>query len=107
MSDQKFTRREATQRFFLASAAILAPSWLTACGKKELSCKEAPGLTPEETTMRNVTLAYVDASPDPAKKCSSCQLYKPAGPEACGGCNILKGPINPNGTCKSFAPKAT
>jgi hypothetical protein len=101
------SRREAGRRFFLTSATLLAPAWLLACGKKELACVETTGLTADEIAVRTTTLAYVDKSPDPNKTCVKCQLYKPAAEGSCGACTVLKGPINPAGSCKSFAPKVT
>jgi hypothetical protein len=110
MSDARISRREAAKRFFLASAAIAAPGWLaTACSKEggALTCTDAKGLTADETKMRTETLAYVEKSTDPAKTCKACALYKAAAEGQCGSCQLVKGPINPAGTCKSFAPKPT
>ncbi|MFO0667247.1 MAG: high-potential iron-sulfur protein [Polyangiaceae bacterium] len=53
------------------------------------------------------TLDYSDASADPAKTCANCQLYKPAAPDQCGSCTLLKGTIHPKGFCKSWAAKTT
>jgi High potential iron-sulfur protein len=107
MSSSTISRREAGKRLFLASATLLVPTWLaTACSKKELACTDVSRLTPDESAMRT-TLAYLDAATDPSKKCSACQLFKPGQDGQCGACTVLKGPINPNGGCKSFAPKVT
>lgn len=95
-------RREALIGF---AAALIAPASLLACGKKALVCTDTAGLSADESTART-TLGYVDQSTDPAKPCSGCQLYKAAGEGQCGGCGILKGPINPAGTCKSWVKKA-
>jgi hypothetical protein len=105
MGENRISRREAARQFFLMSAAIAAPTWLaTACGKKEFVCTDTAGLTPVEVTTRTQTLAYADKSAEPAKTCAKCQLFKPAG-DGCGTCTVIKGPINPGGSCKSFAPK--
>jgi hypothetical protein len=54
------------------------------------------------------TLQYVEESPDPEKLCSNCQLYvAPEEGAACGGCQIIKGPIAPGGYCTSWAQKVT
>lgn len=104
--NDRMNRRDAAKRFFLASAALAAPGWvLTACGGGELTCTDTKGLSPEDVQMRS-TLAYSDKATDAAKTCEKCQLYKPGAEKQCGGCNVLKGPIHPQGTCKSFAPKA-
>lgn len=83
-----------------------------ACKKDEapkaLTCTDTSALAPADVEMRTVTLAYVDATPTPDKRCDNCQQYKaPPAPGACGGCTILKGPINPAGYCKSWVQKAT
>lgn len=47
-------------------------------------------------------------SPYPDKICANCQLYVPAeSPDQCGGCQLIKGPIHPNGYCTSWVQKAT
>lgn len=86
-------------------ATLLAPSALLAGCKKTLVCTDTTGLSADEIAARTA-LAYVDVSPDPAKPCSTCALYKPAGEGQCGGCQIIKGPIAPAGTCKSWVKKA-
>lgn len=108
MGDTRMSRREAARQFFLMSAAIAVPGWLaTACGKKEqeLSCTDTTGLSADDVATRT-TNAYVDKATDATKTCAKCQLFKP-GPEGkCAGCQLVKGPINPNGYCKSFVAKA-
>lgn len=44
--------------------------------------------------------------PKDGKDCLKCALFKP-GPDAKspGGCQIIPGPISPNGWCVAFAPK--
>jgi hypothetical protein len=64
------------------------------------------GLSPEDVRMRNETAAYVETAPDPTKKCNACAQWVPASsPTACGGCKVVKGPINPEGWCKLFVVK--
>ncbi|MFO0675307.1 MAG: high-potential iron-sulfur protein [Polyangiaceae bacterium] len=86
-------------------AAALLPA-LAACTKKkeELRCDDTIGMNPDDANARKL-LVYVDKSPEPAKSCANCALYKPGAPDACGGCAALKGPINPAGYCKSWAAK--
>lgn len=68
---------------------------------------DTTGLTEQEVAMRG-SLQYVDETPDPAKNCLNCSLYLAAEEgAACGGCNLLKGPIAPNGYCISWAPVQT
>jgi hypothetical protein len=103
--DHKLTRREVLQRS--ASLGVLASLGATACGKEQraLSCTDTSALSPIDAQVR-ATLAYVDLSTEPGKTCSACQQYIPApSPDVCGTCKVVKGPINPNGNCKSFVAK--
>jgi len=103
-----------SRRSFLGKslAIIAAGGALAACGKKEssgpkaLACTDTAGLADSDVQMRT-TLGYVDATTQPGKECVGCQLYKAAPAEGqCGGCNVLKGPINPKGYCNSWTAKA-
>jgi hypothetical protein len=102
MNQDKLSRRQAMRSLVVLAAG----SALVACKKesKELSCADAPGLSPEDKSTRT-TLEYVDKTPTADKTCDGCQLFKPAGPDACGGCTVVKGPINPKGYCKSWVKK--
>jgi hypothetical protein len=104
MKKDVHSRREFLRSSALFGGAALLPAWLLACGKKELACTDTAGLSEPDVAMRN-TLAYVDRSSDPTKVCSGCALYKPGPADGCGGCQVLKGPIHPQGGCKSFAAK--
>lgn len=105
---ERFARREALRRLVVLSAAAATPAWLVGCSKKneKPSCNDVTGLAPDDVTMRNVTAAYVDQTPDPTKHCSNCVQWVPGpSPTACGGCKVVKGPINPDGWCKLYVPK--
>ena len=68
------------------------------------SCQDLSRLSEDETKVRTA-LAYVDETPYPAKRCDNCQFWlMPAEDAACGGCTILKGPIEAKGYCSSWAP---
>lgn len=70
-----------------------------------VDCSDVSGLTDAEKQMRT-QLQYVDETPDAAKRCDGCALYTaPEGDAACGGCQIVKGPIAPGGWCVSWAAK--
>lgn len=69
--------------------------------KKPFACTDVSKLPPDEVQNR-ITLGYTDVAPDARKTCSNCQQFVPAN-EGCGACKILKGPIHPNGWCKSHA----
>lgn len=97
------TRRNAMGLMVIGGLGGLGAS-LSAC-KKELACTDTAGLTPGDAQMRT-NQEYSDRSRVPGKQCDNCQLYKAAGPEQCGSCNVLKGPINPKGYCKLWVVKA-
>ncbi len=82
---------------------VLAPLGATVagCGKKDLVCTDTAGLTAAEAQMRT-TLQYTDRAADPARTCSRCSLYQPAGADSCGRCTLVKGPIHPQGSCTGF-----
>jgi len=102
-------RRDAVRHLLLVPAAITLPAWLlSGCkgGNPPLACNDTSTLPPDDLKARVVTFAYVEAAPDPTQRCSGCELFKPAAENQCGGCSVVKGPINPNGWCKSFKAKA-
>lgn len=73
---------------------------------KGVDCTDITGLSDADKGTRT-GLQYVEKGPDPAKHCDKCALYtEPTGGSGCGGCTVVKGPINPLGTCTAFAPKA-
>ncbi|MFC2085603.1 high-potential iron-sulfur protein [Bacteroidota bacterium] len=123
------SKKEVTRRSFLAQASALglvafgSSAVLTACGGGESQpadqvpapapepmasgCNDLSGLSDAEVQMRS-TLAYVDESSIPDKNCNGCQLFVPAeGGAACGGCQIIKGPIAAGGYCTSWAAKVS
>jgi len=128
MSREEITRRSFLTRISVAGGLVVGSSTLvSACGggDKAPATEEAPvaaepateaategctdvsGLTESEVQMRT-SLQYVDASTTEGKTCSNCALYVVAEEgAACGGCNLIKGPINPDGYCMSWAPKTT
>lgn len=86
---------------FAAGGAVL----LQACGDSSLDCSDISGLTAEEAATRT-NLEYVQQSPHGEEKnCINCRFY--TGNESqCGSCTLVKGPINPQGYCKSWVVKA-
>ena len=89
-----------------ATLGILVVAGTLSCGKKKvaLSCIDTSALSPADLQVRT-TLAYTDLSIEPGKLCSLCQQFIPGAPNACGTCKVVKGPINPRGSCKSFLAK--
>ena len=115
MSEKKQTRRNFLSHF-AALSGIAAGSGLlwsacqtgvpeTPAGAAATGCNDVSGLTDAERQMRT-QLQYAETTPDPAKDCTNCQLWiaQEAG-AACGGCQLLKGPIAPKGYCISWAAR--
>ena len=95
-----------SRRQFLRTLAVGAVGTIgaTACDKSPfvtLSCTDTSALTPSELQIRN-SLAYSDTSAQPEKACEKCLHFLPGPANACGTCRMVRGPIHPKGTCKSF-----
>ncbi len=98
------TRRDFLKTIALGSAVA---SIVAACHStpKELSCADTSALSDSDKMMRT-TLKYEDKSTDASKQCSACNFFqKPATEGTCGGCTLIKGPINPGGKCSSWIAK--
>jgi hypothetical protein len=103
--DDKLSRRAVLQRS--AALGALAVFGSGACSRQPapLVCTDTSGLSSADLSVRTV-LAYVDNSFEPGKTCSNCQQFIPnTVSRTCGTCKVVKGPINPNGNCKSFLAK--
>jgi hypothetical protein len=116
MNDEHSTRNEleesngpelSRRRLIVLGAAGLSALALGGCKKgAPSSCSDVSGLTPDEQNVRTM-LAYTDRSPEAGNTCAVCQHYvAPASVDQCGSCKILKGPVHPDGYCKSFVKKA-
>ncbi len=119
------TRKEFLHVAFLGLAAGAGATLLASCGGKEEpaqttaqetttkpasadACADVSGLTQPELTMRNETLKYVAHSTEEGKRCDNCKFWAPPeGGEICGGCTLIKGPINPKGYCSSWFTRET
>lgn len=122
----RISRKEFLQKVALLGVGTVgATHLLTSCGGGESEQQAAPkppqtsapaasgsdpcgdlsGLTEQEKAMRG-TFQYVAQSPDPEKLCTNCALWlAPEGDATCGGCQIIKGPINPKGYCIQWVAK--
>lgn len=110
----QISRKDFLVKGLVTGVAVAgAGAILSACKKEEkkaepaaVSCNDTTGLTPEDIQQRT-NLQYVDQTPDPTKRCDGCALYvAPAAGAACGGCNLVKGPIAPAGYCTSWVAKS-
>lgn len=100
------SRREMLRRSLaIVGAAVSAGMALTACGDKELTCTDVSSLTDAEKQLR-ASLGYVDRTTVPAKRCGNCNFFTAGQANACGTCKVLKGPVHPQGNCRSWALKA-
>jgi len=70
-------------------------------------CGDVSALSEPELEIRK-NFEYAPRSEVEGQKCSNCQFWiAPTGATPCGTCTIVKGPINPNGHCISWAEKTT
>lgn len=94
-----------SRRAFVATLSTFSGVAVLGCKKKqpEFTCTDVSALTDVDRTARTA-LVYADRSPSPDKECVRCVQYLEAD-EGCGTCKIMRGPIHPRGTCKSFAAK--
>lgn len=112
--NQNTSRRKFIQTLTaLGTAGVITPV-LSACGggnggesggttagesQAGFSCTDTSGLTDAQIQQRENT-NYVDRSPNPDQVCSNCQLYtEPEAGAQCGGCQVVPGPIHPEGYC--------
>jgi hypothetical protein len=92
------------RRSLLVHGALLGLLPLAACKKGPVTCPPAT-LDPGDAQQR-AALKYVDAAPSAEKACQHCQQYVMDANGGCGSCKLLKGAINPDGTCMVFAAKS-
>ena len=88
----------------IVGAVTVVPAVLAGCGGDELSCTDTSGLSAAEKQTRTAN-RYVDKSTDPNKNCANCALFVSEGTDQCGTCQVVKGPIHPQGNCALWVPK--
>jgi hypothetical protein len=100
------SRRGLLGRAATAALAVAGVGAAVAgCKKAPLVCDGLPGIAPADVQLR-ATLDYKDLSPALDRQCVDCTLYvAPTKEDACGGCKVVRGPINPKGTCRVFLRK--
>lgn len=113
--NQNTSRRTFLQKLTaLGTAGVLTPVVLSACGggdgdgaqsgdasagNGDFSCMDTTGLSDAEIQQREAT-NYVDETPIEDQYCANCQLYvEPEAGAQCGGCQVVPGPIHPDGYC--------
>ncbi len=105
--NERLSRRTFGKIVAGAGAAAAGAALLVACGKSQpaaapFTCTDTTGLD-EAGIGTRIDNEYVDHTPIPAKHCTNCVLFVPA--TACGTCQVVKGPIHPEGYCKLWAAK--
>ena len=96
--NEKLGRREVLKRSLLVLAA--APV-LGACGSSGPDCSSTAGLDQAAVTNRT-TQQYVEHSVRASSHCSACRFFTAGAAGACGTCQLIAGPINPDGYCNLF-----
>ena len=89
----------------LGTAIIGGGLFLQSCSKSKTDedpCADLSKLTAEEKQTRT-DFQYIAKTKFPDKLCSNCELWlAPGEGKTCGGCDIMQGPINPNGYCTAW-----
>jgi hypothetical protein len=117
--NERITRKEFLLRCALTGAAVLGGgSVLAGCGGGDNGdsgqqaaskstaaadpCGDTTGLTETDLQMRT-NLKYVAVSTEEGKNCANCKFYvADQFGEQCGGCELFKGPVHPEGYCSSW-----
>lgn len=87
-------------------AAASKPAAAAEPAKAGGACADPAKLDQQSKTMRS-TLQYVEKSVKEGQNCSGCLQWIPgAKADACGGCKLFSGGVNPKGYCLSWAKKA-
>jgi len=114
MNESKMGRRDATRRALTVLGAVfVAPSALAACGGDEeegggggeLTCTDTTGLEQSAITTRE-SQNYTDHSTHADQNCANCRFYTAGGDGECGSCQVVQGPIHPDGHCTLWAAQA-
>jgi len=109
-NDSKISRREMLKRSLTVVGVAAGSSFVLAGCKGEeeapeaLSCTDLTGVDPAAVQTRTA-MGYQDNGPDATRHCTGCQFFTAGAAGQCGSCSLFAGPINPNGSCNSFAPK--
>lgn len=78
---------------------------LAGCQRRSAApvCGAPDQLNDEQMSLRT-SLRYTESAPGP-ETCSACAFFKAQENGACGNCELLKGPVNPQGHCVSWSRK--
>lgn len=112
---KKLSRKNFLKNIFFSGTLLLGGSTLlAACGGGDNKpenvnvndpCNDVNNLSDAELATRK-QFNYTGQTPDKDKFCSNCLHWRPpSGNSACGTCELVKGPINPNGYCDQWMEK--
>ncbi len=109
MQHSTSSRREFLTRLGIGAVVVGAGAAMAACGKKEGgdggACSDVSGLAEADKATR-LNNKYLEKSATAGKQCSGCALFQaPAAGAKCATCQVVKGPISPEGYCNLFAAK--
>lgn len=106
--NKKITRLGFIKNSICLFLSVTGLSLFDSCSQKKEEqayddpCNDLSNLNEADKATRK-TFDYVGNSPDPAKVCINCTHFRPAEDgTACGTCELVKGPINPNGYCTQW-----
>ncbi len=99
------TRRQLLRGVITLPVLAVIPSALGACGGGGPRCTDESSLSTADRDARRGA-RYEDRATDATRACSGCSFFTSAGAEACGSCSVVRGPINPGGTCTLFAARS-
>lgn len=87
------------------TAPEAAPAPEAAAPASTADCSDLSGVSEADLKQRE-SLGYVAKSVEADKNCTNCRFYQP-GTQAngCGGCTLFKGPVTPEGYCKTWNKK--
>ncbi len=87
------------------TAPEAAPAPEAAAPAAAADCNDLSGVAEADLKQRE-SLGYVAKSVEADKNCTNCRFYQ-AGTQAngCGGCQLFKGPVTPEGYCKTWNKK--
>jgi len=117
LSPEGYSRRSFLQRMAALGVLAVGASQLAGCGGDSggdagsdgeaaaLDCSDPASLSEADVAQRDA-LQYVEASTTSGQNCTNCQQYVlPATEGSCGTCQVVPGPINPDGWCSVWVEK--
>lgn len=102
MSHPRIGRRHALTVVVASGGAMLLGCSGSSSG---LRCDDVSGLSANDADFRRGQ-GYVERSTRPGRSCETCNFFEPAAPASCGGCTLIRGPINPEGYCNLWVQRA-